>query len=249
MVILIISIYSPLLVKNREYINQKSSLDTYGIKTGDVFTYQFIDNNSDTEVRLNPQTIVIKNQENLTISILSFNASDYSSANIQANVTNKPPVDLCLCLPYFLELNEMESIVANQSTKNYGNVIYFDSASVVLRMVIDQYQDHKVYEWSYQRKTGVLEYWLKYFVLDNGSIFFTGLKLISQDTYEFTIQTSFASETGSLLINESQSSSNRDNTNVSATIISTTNGFQLSILAINVLLVGFVNKLRKKKEY
>ena len=168
----------------------------YGVTKGDKFIYQFIDNNTKGKVSIGiSDEFIVQNQDNITIVVTSFNSSDIISAVITAQVNNETPFGLCLCEPYFISTKVLEQVITNGSLANYGNVTFFDNTTVVLRMV--DYQVHNIWEESYQRNTGVLNYWIKYHVFENESVVFTGFKLISQSNQDFTLIKDFSPESSS----------------------------------------------------
>lgn len=236
LVAFLLIIFLASLVSVQSKTNEKQNFKgiSYGVKEGDTFYYQFIDNNSKTEVSLGNPNFIVKNQDNVTIKVVAFNPSNLSTADVEIQINNKSPFAFCLCLPYFMPLNELELIISNGSLLNYGNVSYVDDSSLVLRMI--NYQDNNVYEESFQRKTGVLNYWLKYHIFDNGSIVFTSMKLSFQETMNYTLLTSLTTETKALQGNSTSNSL--------STI--TTPGFEVFTIPMSILVTCLIYRKKNR---
>ena len=215
-------------------LGQTSTAIVFGVTAGEVFFYKF--NNNGTETGPSylygvENNSIIYDQDIVRINITYVNASDPFPVHLVFTVANLTPFSYGVYEPYVLPLSTLEEAVKNESLSPYGNVVTSDNGTVLFRDINPVLQN--VHESSFNRSTGVLNYWLKYYI-ENGTAYVTSL-VQTNETVNY------------ILIRTFQTTSN-DLINKTGTIITSIIGFEFSIVLTLFSIITLSKKIKLTKK-
>ena len=216
-------------------LEQTSTATIFGVTAGEVFFYKFNYNGTQTDPSYLygvENNSMVHNQDILKINITYVNASDPFPVHIVFTVANLTPFSYGVYEPYVLSLNTLEEAVKIGSLSPYGNVVPSDNGTVLFRDINPVLQN--VHETSFNRSTGVLNYWLKYYI-ENGTAYVTSL-VQTNETVNYILIRSFQTTSNDLI--------NKTGSNF---IITSIGSFELlSVFTLFLISLLKKNKLAKK---